>query len=77
MTQSPGASTNRSARCALVGCSTTGSVELEIETPEHARVMITICERHLAELCAARRAAPETVPPSPEIESPRRRFRRR
>jgi len=58
-----------------------GSVELEIESSEMKqpprRLVITICERHLAELCAARRAAPELVPPAPEVEPPRRRFRRR
>jgi hypothetical protein len=55
-----------------------GSVALEIErgAPEQ-RFVIAICERHLAELCAARRATPELVPPAPEVESPRRRFRRR
>jgi hypothetical protein len=54
-----------------------GSVELEIETADVARTAITICEHHLAELCAARRAAPEAVPPSADVEPPRRRFRRR
>jgi len=58
-----------------------GSVELEIESSEvqqsSRRFVITICDRHLAELCAARRAAPELVPPAAEVEPPRRRFRRR
>jgi len=58
-----------------------GSVELEIESselePTARRLVITICERHLSELCAARRAAPGAAPATPEVESPRRRFRRR
>jgi hypothetical protein len=76
MSQPPRASAAKSAHCALVGCSMIGSVELEIETAGIARTAITICEHHLAELCAARRAAPETAPPSAEVEAPRRRFRR-